>query len=103
MRPARYGSSPAPSEMRPQRGSRAMSSIGEKASITPARVASLAEISTARPTSSGSKEQAQPSGMGNTVWKPWITSWQNSSGMCRRLFSTAICCKCRASPASAEM
>ena len=103
MQASRNGSSPAPSEMRPQRGSRAMSSMGAKASITPARVASLAEISVARRTRSGSKEQDQPSGIGKMVWKPWMTSWQKISGMPRRLFSTAMRCRRRAMAALSGM
>ena len=80
-----------------------MSSMGAKASITPARVASLAEISVARRTRSGSKEQDQPSGIGKMVWKPWMTSWQKISGMPRRLFSTAMRCRRRAMAALSGM
>ena len=38
---------------------------------------------------SGSKLEAAPSGIGNTVRKPWIVSKANRIGIFRREFSTA--------------
>ncbi len=70
----RYGSSPAPSTMRPQRGSRAMSTIGAKVQCTPAAADSIAATRAARSASSGLKLAASASGTGNVVRKPWMTS-----------------------------
>ena len=60
--------------MRPQRGSRAMSTIGEKVHRTPPAAASFAATVAARVDSAGSKVAAWPSGMGKMVRKPWMTS-----------------------------
>ena len=62
----RYGSSPAPSIIRPHRGSRAMSTIGEKVHRTPEADASSAAIRAAFSTISGSHVDASPSGTGNS-------------------------------------
>ena len=88
----RYGSSPAPSMIRPQRGSRAMSTIGANVQWMPTARASRA--ATAWPPSmvSGSQEAAIAIGTGKMVRSPWITSKPNSTGMPRRLPSTASRC-----------
>ncbi len=58
----------------------------------PTAVASLAAARAVRRASSGSKLADSPSGTGNTVVNPWITSAANSSGIfswpCR-----ALCCR----------
>ena len=93
MRQPRNGSSPAPSATRPQRGSMAISTIGLYTQLMPCAVASLAAIRAPFSMASRSHEQDCANGMGNTVWLPWITSWPMRSGMPKRLFFTAICCK----------
>ena len=89
-------SSPAPSMPRPQRWSRATSTIGAKFQSIPAAVASTAATRAVRSASSGSKLPASARGIGKTVRKPWITSAAKISGILRRLFSVAITCICRA-------
>src|SRR5215212_7224813 len=56
----RYGSSPAPSIIRPQRGSRAMSTIGANAQWMPTALASRAATVWPRSIVSGSQEAAMP-------------------------------------------
>ena len=63
----RQGSSPAPSTIRPQRASRAMSTIGAKVQWMPAARASLAATSAARSGTDGSQDAAMPSGIGKIV------------------------------------
>ncbi len=63
----RWGSSPKPSAMRPQRGSRAMSSMGVKVQWMAALAASRAATAAACSTISGSQLAAWASGMGKTV------------------------------------
>ena len=63
----RQGSSPAPSTMRPQRVSRAMSSIGPKVQCRPAARASLAATACARSVTAGSHDEARASGTGKIV------------------------------------
>ena len=64
---ARCGSSPNPSAIRPQRGSRAMSIIGAKVHWKPAPAASSAATAAAAATRSGSHAAAWPSGIGKMV------------------------------------
>ena len=66
--------------------------MGEKVQRMPAAEASTAATRAPRSTISGSKVAACPSGMGNTVWKPWMTSRLTMTGMPRRLCSTAAFC-----------
>lgn len=63
----RNGSSPAPSMIRPQRGSRAMSTMGAKVQRTPAEAASAAAMLAARSAAAGSHAAASPSGTGKMV------------------------------------
>src|SRR2546422_7712480 len=63
----RYGSSPEPSAMRPQRGSRAISTMGANVQWRPAAAASRAATRAAASTASGSHEAASPSGIGKMV------------------------------------
>ena len=63
----RNGSSPAPSTIRPQRGSRAMSTIGANVQCTPAADASAAATLAALSAATGSKLAASPSGTGKIV------------------------------------
>jgi hypothetical protein len=88
----RNGSSPAPSMMRPQRGSRAISTIGENVHRMPSAEASRAATREARSTTSGSQVAASANGIGNVVRQPWITSTPNSSGIFSRERSIAIRC-----------
>jgi hypothetical protein len=78
--------------MRPQRGSREMSSIGAKVQFTPAAAASSAATRAPCLTRPGFQLAACPSGNGMTVLKPWMTSRPTSNGMPRRLSSTAMRC-----------
>jgi hypothetical protein len=70
----RYGSSPLPSAIRPQRGSRETSTIGEKVQWMPNAAASTAAMRDACTTVALSNIAASPSPIGNTVRHPWITS-----------------------------
>jgi hypothetical protein len=63
----RYGSSPAPSTMRPQRASRAMSTIGPNVQWMPAARASFAATAAARSWTDGSHEAAMARGTGKIV------------------------------------
>ena len=76
--------------MRPQRASRAMSTMGENVQRTPVAEASRAAMRAVCSTSDGSQVEASASGTGNVVRNPWITSSPNTSGILRRDFSTAI-------------
>ena len=89
MRLPRYGSSPEPSEMRPQRGSTEMSHMGEYVHCRPAAAASVAAMRALWPIPSTSHEAAMPRLMGKMVRKPWMTSKPNRMGMPRRVSSTA--------------
>ena len=80
---------PAPSMMRPQRGSRAMSTIGAKAQWMPTARASRAATAWPRSIVAGSQEAAIAIGTGRIVRSPWITSKPNSAGMPSRWPSTA--------------
>ena len=91
----RYGSSPAPSAMRPHRGSRLMSTIGLNVQLMPDADISTAAVRAAASMAGMFQVHDMPSGIGNTVSKPWITSMPISSGMPRRDFSTASCCRAR--------
>ena len=77
----RYGSSPAPSMIRPQRGSRAMSTIGAKVQWMPTARASRAATDWPRSIVSGSHDAAIAIGTGKIVRSPWITSKPNSIGI----------------------
>ena len=79
--------------MRPQRGSREMSSIGAKVQLTPAAAASSAATLAPSRTTSGFQVAAWPSGMRITVLKPWMTSRPFNRGMPSRLSSTAMRCR----------
>src|ERR1041385_4360808 len=79
----RYGSSPEPSTMRPQRGSRATSTIGAKVQCTPLADASMAATWADRSAAAGFQLAASASGTGKMVRKPWMTSWANRRGMGR--------------------
>ena len=89
------GSSPAPSLTLPQRGSRAMSTIGEKVQLSPSAVASTAATLAVCSTKSMFHVQLNPSGMGKMVRWPCITSNPNNSGMPRRVSLIAFCCSLR--------
>lgn len=65
----RYGSSPAPSMMRPYRASRAISTVEENAQLTPAARASRAAIDCTLCSSNGSQEDASARGIGLMVRK----------------------------------
>mmetsp|Transcript_35901 Transcript_35901/g.101056 ORF Transcript_35901/g.101056 Transcript_35901/m.101056 type:complete len:272 (+) Transcript_35901:1621-2436(+) len=97
----RWTSSPEPSATRPQRWSRATSTIGAKVQWMPRAVASSAVARAVRRASSGSKLAASPRGMGKTVRSPWMTSAAKISGMPRRLSSTAM--RCSSTPRSTPM
>ena len=64
---ARYGSSPAPSAIRPQRGSCVTSIIGAYVQVMPLRLASAAETTASVLATPGSKLDAWPSGIGKLV------------------------------------
>src|ERR1041385_93371 len=70
----RYGSSPEPSAIRPQRGSRAMSTIGAYVQLMPAAAASWPAARAVASATSGSKAPASPSGIGKIARYPCITS-----------------------------
>ncbi len=91
----RNGSSPAPSTTRPQRASRAMSTIGAKSQSIPCAVASSAATRAQRSARATSQLAASARGTGKMVRKPWMTSDPKSSGTCRRVSSTAMRCKRR--------
>lgn len=106
-RAARYGSSPKHSSVRPQRGSRAMSSAETRATWPPRARSSAAAWAAARSWSSGFQVAPTARLTGRTVpsraMRPCGTSSTNSAGMPSRLRSTT--CRCtssvRAAPSSA--
>ena len=63
----RYGSSPEPSMIRPQRASQATSTIGAKVQWTPAAAASVAAMRADASIAARSQLAASPSGVGNIV------------------------------------
>src|SRR4051812_17687000 len=81
--------------MRPQRGSRAISTMGEYTQQSPSALASIAAMRALRSISAVSQEQESPSGMGKMVLCPCITSSPKMSGMCNRLSFTARVCAWR--------
>ncbi len=89
---ASHASSPGPSAVRPQRGSRETSSIGAKVSPSPSCAASLAASRAVSSQASGSNKAASARGIGNRVRCPWMTSSPIRSGMPSREFSTARRC-----------
>ncbi|MNE87761.1 hypothetical protein D3C80_1849980 [compost metagenome] len=68
------GSSPKPSEVRPQRGSREMSTVGAKVMSRPSALASSAAMRALFSMASRSQLEARPRPMGKVVRWPWITS-----------------------------
>ena len=92
MRLPKYGSSPAPSTIRPHRASRAMSTIGANVQWRPTAAASRAATRAAFSTAPRSHDAASARGTGKMVLNPWITSYPKISGMPRRDSSTATCC-----------
>src|ERR1700683_2963914 len=74
MRTASHASSPGPSAVRPQRGSRETSSIGAKLIASPSAAASLADSRADSVHASLSNSDASASGIGNMVWWPWMMS-----------------------------
>jgi len=75
--------------LRPQRGSRATSSIGAKVIATPSAAASLAASRAVSAHRSGSKAEASPRGMGKSVRYPWMTiesdeQWNAEPGLLDR-------------------
>ena len=91
----RNGSSPFPSDTRPQRGSREMSTIGLNVHEIPSALASTAAIRADSSMAAISQVHDRPSGMGNIVSYPWMTSMPNSNGIPRRDCSTACFCTSR--------
>jgi hypothetical protein len=91
------GSSPAPSTTRPQRGSRATSTIGANVQCTPCAAASAAATRAAPATAAESNVAAWASGTGKTVRQPWMTSNEKRSGILSRDCSTATRCRRRVS------
>src|SRR5688572_11156598 len=76
--------------MRPQRASRAMSTIGKNVQRIPVAEASRAAILADCSTSAGSQVDAIASGTGHIVRNPWMTSRPNTIGILRRDLSTAM-------------
>ena len=91
----RNGSSPEPSDMRPQRASRQMSTIGLNVQQMPSALASLAAIWADFSIAAISQLHERASGIGNTVSYPWITSIPKIKGIFKRLSSTATRCTSR--------
>src|SRR5258706_5755642 len=75
----------------PQRGSRAMSTIGVKVQCRPTLRASAAAIEALSSTMAGSQLAACPSGIGNSVLYPWMTSKPSKTGIFRRDCNAARC------------
>lgn len=67
MREPSQGSSPEPSLTRPQRGSRVMSTMGEKTQLRPSAVASSVAARAVRSMRSRSQVAERPRGMGKMV------------------------------------
>ena len=99
MRALSQGSSPGPSAVRPQRGSRDTSSIGAKVIASPSAAPSRAASRAVRSQRASSKMPASASGIGKSVRWPWMMSRPISSGMPSRDFSTASRCISCAGPA----
>ena len=78
--------------MRPQRGSRAISTIGLNVQLMPSALASCAAICALRSMAFISQLQLNPNGIGNTVSYPCITSIPKIMGIFKRLSSTATFC-----------
>src|SRR5262249_7629603 len=74
-----------------QRGSCETSTIGAYVWLSPTAADWRARIVASSVATCGSKLLAAPSGIGKIVRKPWIVSNANSSGMCSRDWSTAMC------------
>ena len=91
MRDTRYVSSPKPSELRPQRASRVMSTIGAKVMSTPSAAASIADTRPVRVMAFMSQVDARPRLIGNTVRWPWTTSKAKNIGILLRLCPAASC------------
>ena len=91
----RNGSSPLPSDTRPQRGSREISTIGLNVHEIPSALASTAAMRADSSIAAISHVQESPRGIGNIVSYPWITSMPNNNGMPRRDSSTACFCTSR--------
>ena len=91
----RNGSSPLPSDTRPQRGSREISTIGLKVHEIPSALASTAAMRADSSMAVMSQVQDKPSGIGNIVSYPWITSMPNNNGIPSRESSTACFCTSR--------
>ena len=87
--PERYGSSPEPSDTRPQRGSAETSHIGENVHAKPNADASAAEILATFSVASVSQEHDIPRFSGNPVLAPWMMSCPKRIGIPRRELSTA--------------
>src|SRR5204863_494235 len=83
------------SAIRPQRGSRAISTIGEYAQFNPSAAASVAAMRALCSIIGISHEQDKPSGMGNIVLCPCITSSPNIKGIFSLELFTAISCALR--------
>ena len=66
-RAPRYGSSPAPSMIRPHRASHETSTMGAKVQWRPAAAASVAAMRADCSIAAGSQLAASPSGVGNIV------------------------------------
>ena len=91
----RNGSSPFPSDTRPQRGSRLTSTIGLNVHEIPSALASTAAIRADSSMAFISQVHDRPRGIGKMFSYPWITSIPNNKGMPRRLSSTACRCTSR--------
>ena len=90
--PERYGSSPEPSETRPQRGSAETSHIGENVHAIPNADASAAEILATVSAAFGSQEHDIPRFSGKPVLAPCMMSCPKRIGIPRRELSTASLC-----------
>src|SRR5829696_6515829 len=86
----RYGSSPAASAMRPQRGSWETSTIGAYVCLSPTTADSRAPYLWSSKATRGSKLAPAPSGIGKMVRKPWMVSKANRIGIFSRDSSTAM-------------
>jgi hypothetical protein len=67
-----------------------MSTIGEKVQHIPSALASCAAILADLSINGIFHDEAKASGIGNTVWYPWITSIPKIKGILSLVFSTAI-------------
>ena len=87
-RASRRGTRPPAPSAAPRRGRPS----GVKVQATPSTTASDAASAATSSTRPSSKDAARPSGMGQTVRWPWMTSRPKRTGMPRRLSSTAWRC-----------